>query len=172
MHPRLPSCFFFRLWDCCIRHSCEHWRCAGAATDDDHFDFYVRPLPRSWHTTPGLRAQANQRARDAVTAAAEKVAADAARATYLEAWHTRSDAISAEHAAAREQCVTLAQKQVTLAAVRAVSSGFKREAIPIKNHDVQSLIRWIHVPCPGGFQTGARGELSLIAAASADGAVD
>ena len=38
-----------------------------------------------------------------------------------------------------------------------VSSGFKREAIPIKNHDVQSLIRWIHVPCPGGFQTGARG---------------
>ena len=30
----------------------------------------------------------------------------------------------------------------------AVSSGFKREAIPIKNHDVQSLIRWIHVPCP------------------------
>ena len=27
----------------------------------------------------------------------------------------------------------------------AVSSGFKREAIPIKNHDAQSLIRWIHV---------------------------
>ena len=52
----------------------------------------------------------------------------------------------------------------------AVSSGFKRDAMPIKNHDVQSLIRWIHVPCPGGFQTGARGELSLIAAASADGA--
>ena len=36
------------------------------------------------------------------------------------------------------------------------SSGSKREAIPIKNHDVQSLIRWIHVPYPGGFQTGAR----------------
>ena len=53
---------------------------------------------------------------------------------------------------------------------QAVSSGFKREAMPIKNHDVQSLIRWIHVPCPGGFQTGARGRLSLIAAASADGA--
>ena len=52
----------------------------------------------------------------------------------------------------------------------AVSSGFKREAMPIKNHDVQSLIRWIHVPCPGGFQTGARGQLSLIAAAPADGA--
>ena len=49
-------------------------------------------------------------------------------------------------------------------------SSFKREGIPIKNHDVQSLIRWIHVPCPGGFQTGARGELSLIAAAPADGA--
>ena len=28
----------------------------------------------------------------------------------------------------------------------------------------------IHVPCPGGFQTGTRGELSLIAAAPADGA--
>ena len=28
---------------------------------------------------------------------------------------------------------------------QAVSSGFKREAIPIKNHDAQSLICWIHV---------------------------
>ena len=27
----------------------------------------------------------------------------------------------------------------------AVSSGFKREAIAIKNHDAQSLIRWSHV---------------------------
>ena len=34
-----------------------------------------------------------------------------------------------------------------------VSSGFKREAIPTKNHDAQSFIRWIHVlilgACPG-----------------------
>ena len=41
--------------------------------------------------------------------------------------------------------------------IDAVSSGFKREAMPIKNNDVQSLICWSHVPCPGGFQTGARG---------------
>ena len=34
----------------------------------------------------------------------------------------------------------------------AVSSGFKREAIPFKNHDAQSLIRWIHVPHPGDLR--------------------
>ena len=42
--------------------------------------------------------------------------------------------------------VTSGQKQGA-----AVSRGFKREAIPIKNHDVQSLIRWIQVPHPGGL---------------------
>ncbi len=54
----------------------------------------------------------------------------------------------------------------------AVSSGFKREAMPIKNHDVQpsSVGATCRVLDAGGFQTGARGELSLIAAASADGA--
>ena len=29
--------------------------------------------------------------------------------------------------------------------MHAVSSGFKRESIPIKNHDAQSFICWIHV---------------------------
>ena len=37
---------------------------------------------------------------------------------------------------------------------QAVSSGFKREAIPIKNHDLQLLIRGIHVPHPGGLNRG------------------
>ena len=32
------------------------------------------------------------------------------------------------------------------------SSGFKRKAIPIKNHDAQSLIRWSHVPFLGAPQ--------------------
>ena len=33
-----------------------------------------------------------------------------------------------------------------------VLSGFKREAIPIKNNDAQLLIRWIHVPHPAGLR--------------------
>ena len=37
---------------------------------------------------------------------------------------------------------------------QAVSSGFKRETIPIKNQDAQSLIRWIHVLILGA--SGAR----------------
>ena len=52
---------------------------------------------------------------------------------------------------------------------QAVSSGFNRGAIPLNNHDVQSLIRWSHVPYPGG-SPGACGELSLRAPAPADGA--
>ena len=57
-------------------------------------------------------------------------------------------------------------------AVSAVSSGFKSEAMPIKNHDVQSLIRWIHVPSVSWRLPDRRTwcELSLIAAAPADGA--
>ena len=41
---------------------------------------------------------------------------------------------------------------------QAVSSDFKRETIPIKNHDAQSLIRWIHVLIleASTLQTGAR----------------
>ena len=36
-----------------------------------------------------------------------------------------------------------------------VSSGFKREAIPIKNHDAQSFIHWIHVLILGASRTSA-----------------